>query len=120
MFESIKNYNDLKALFNTSDKVFDIYGYLRCCSAYGEGEHLIITPSIEASQKVFVKFQQENKIGSFIRNGSTFKISIGVEKILIYDINHLQTHHLDGLRFKSINFMEWYYGKKINNWYKFR
>ena len=73
MFESIKNYNDLKTLFNTSDKVFDIYGYLRCCSRYGEGEHLIITPSIEASKKLFVKFQQENKIGSFIRNRNIFK-----------------------------------------------
>lgn len=106
MFKSIKNYNDLKALFNTSDKVFDIYGYLRYCSRYGEGDHLIITPSIEASKNVFVKFQQENKIGSFIRNGNIFKISIGVEKIFIYDIDYLQTHHLDGLRFKSINFME--------------
>ena len=106
MFESIKNYNDLKTLFNTSDKVFDIYGYLRCCSRYGEGENLIITPSIEASKKLFVKFQQENKIGSFIRKRNIFKISIGVEKILIYDIDYLQTHRLDGLRFKSINFME--------------
>ena len=112
MFKSIKNYNDLKALFNTSDKVFDTYGYLRCCSRYGEGDHLIITPSIEASKNVFVKFQQENKIGSFIRNGNIFKISIGVEKIFIYDIDYLQTHHLDGLRFKSINFMEWYYGRR--------
>ena len=38
-------------------------------------------------------FQQENKVGSFMRNGDTFKISIGAEEILIYDIEYLKTHH---------------------------
>ena len=108
MFENIKNYNDLRTLFNISDNIFDIYSYLKCCSRYGEGSRLIITPNIEASKDLFIRFQQENKAGSFIRNGNTFKISIGSEEILIY----LKTHHLDGLRFKSINFMEWYYGRK--------
>lgn len=112
MFENIKNYNDLRTLFNISDKIFDIYSYLKCCSRYGEGSRLIITPNIEASKDLFIRFQQENKVGSFIRNGNTFKISIGSEEILIYDIGYLQTHHLDGIRFKSINFMEWYYGRK--------
>lgn len=112
MFERIKNYNDLKTLFNTNDKIFNTYSYLKCCSRYGEGGRLIITPSIEASKDLFIRFQQENKVGSFIRNGNTFKISIGAEEILIYDIEYLQTHHLDGIRFKSIDFMEWSYGRK--------
>ncbi len=106
MFENIKNYNDLKTLFNVNDDIFNIYNYLKCCSRYGDGSRLIITPNKEASKDVFIRFQQENKVGSFMRNGNTFKISIGAEEILIYDIEHLKTHHLDGLRFKSINFME--------------
>ena len=29
MFENIKNYNDLKTLFNTNDKTFNTYSYLK-------------------------------------------------------------------------------------------
>ena len=76
MFENIKNYNDLKTLFNVNDDIFNIYNYLKCCSRYGDGSRLIITPNKEASKDVFIRFQQENKVGSFMRNGNTFKISI--------------------------------------------
>lgn len=106
MFEKIKNYNDLKKLFNISDKIFDTYSYLKCCSKYGEGSRLIITPSLEVSQDLFIIFQQDNQVAHERRNEDTFKISIGDEEILICDIEYLQTHHLDGHRFKSINFME--------------
>lgn len=106
MYEKIKKYHDLKNLFSISEDIFDIYSNLKCRSIYGNGSRLIITPTIESSKDIFIKFQQENKVGSFEKIGNIFKIIINDEEILIYDIEYLLTHHLDGRRFKSINFME--------------
>lgn len=111
MFNRIKLFKDLKTLYQADDKILDLYNFLKCVTRYGEGDTLIITPTQEASKRVFKDMLSDfnNYIAArYVRDGKGYEFVFkDNERIIIQDIGYLlNCRHHDGLRFKEVRFME--------------
>lgn len=112
MFQKIKAYNDLKTLFNIDQETYELYYFLKAHKgSYNNYDvNLIITPSTKASKKVFEELKPKFEsaiVKRCVKDGNAYEFLYEKERIIIQDIGYiLSLKHFDGMRFKSIVFME--------------
>ena len=108
-----QQYNELKALFNPNNNIQYLCDWLKSNIDEKQGFiRLIITPSSHVSKKVFkdILLKEQSfdfEIARHVRDGNGYEFILSnSERVVIQDISYLLSHTRDGIKFKSIDFVE--------------